>query len=130
MTFDFAKYKDADNIAQFSPSDPDTEVVQKDVVFDLVGCDSSVYKSCRRRSTNKVLAKAQKNAKKVATAESIEDERVDRIAQCIKGWRGVMDDGQDVPYSYDAAVKLLTEGSWLKEQIEEFIEERSNFLTK
>lgn len=131
MPIDFNACKDNDSIQTFSPKDPITEVEQKDVAFDLMGCDSRVYRDCKREASNQVIAKAAKNAKKLTTAEAIEAQTLDRVCRCIKGWRGVTDDnGQELPFSYDTALDFIGKRSWLLEQLEEFIGERQNFFAK
>jgi hypothetical protein len=50
------------------------------------------------------------------------------MAKCTKGWSGITEGGVEVKFSYENAVKLYTKYLWLREQIDRFMADRSNFL--
>jgi phage/plasmid-associated DNA primase len=58
----------------------------------------------------------------------LKDESVELLAKCTKGWSGITESGKEVPFSYENAVKLYTKYLWLREQIDRFMADRSNFL--
>lgn len=50
------------------------------------------------------------------------------LADLLVGWEGLVWRGVDLPFTRAAAVEVLTETPWLREQIERFAGERANFL--
>lgn len=133
-SFDFGVFKDKDTVAVFSPRHPVTDKLMKEIKISVVGNDSTIYKQCRRRALNqKLQASARRQGKPITSAEALEDEVVDLIARCMKSWSSdgnptLTVNGQALAFSYDNAVKMLTECSWLRLQLEDFIEDRANFL--
>lgn len=97
-------------------------------VILLHGEDSDVYKKHARRLLN-----ARMNAgKKKMKVEDIEREALDQLVTLTAGWREIYWGGKPFEYSEDAARELYSNGEygWLRQQVESFISDRSNFLPK
>lgn len=104
------------------PGQPDKS---KPVTVNIVGMDSEAFRTRHRAIINKRL-NAGKKAK--ITAEEIESESIDTIAVCITGWQHVGLDKKPLEYSRANAKVLLTRLPWLREQLDEAIADRANFL--
>lgn len=59
-------------------------------------------------------------------AENRETARLRNLARCIIGWEAT-EDGKPVPFSFDAALRLLKAGRWVQEQVDEFAGSRRAF---
>jgi hypothetical protein len=95
------------------------------ITVNIVGMDSEQFRTRHRAIINRRLS-AGKKAK--VTAEEIEAESIDTIAACITGWQQIELDGKPLEYSKGAAKTLLTRLPWLREQLDEAIADRANFL--
>jgi hypothetical protein len=97
----------------------------KPITISIVGMDSEQFRTRHRAIINRRL-NAGKKVK--VTAEEIEAESIDTIAACITGWQHVELDGKALEFSKANAKSLLTRLPWLREQLDEAIADRANFL--
>lgn len=95
------------------------------ITISIVGMDSEQFRARHRAIINRRLS-AGKKAK--VTAEEIEAESIDTIAACITGWQHVELDAKVLEFSKANAKVLLTRLPWLREQLDEAIADRANFL--
>ena len=118
-----------------SPADGKTELP---VFFNVLGRDSDAY----RKTFNEVQRKLMNDkitGKKVddKSFEESEIEDVEFLANLVTGW-GETEDGKDsatilidekkLKCDYDNVVKVLTQYTWIREQISSFMWNRANFL--
>lgn len=95
------------------------------VTIELYGADSDVFRKTIRALGNKALSKNQKKR----TIEELEESTVKLLARVTVGWSGLKEDGEELEFSIANAERLYTDYPWIKEQVDEFVQERSNFLT-
>ena len=95
------------------------------IIFQLLGSDSAEYRQRIRAAANKSINKGRRTQ----TVERLEQESIDLLAGVTVDWSGVVVDGEAVEFSHNAAKKLYTEYAWIREQVDEFVGERSNFLS-
>lgn len=57
--------------------------------------------------------------------EELESLAIDRAIVRIISWRGIQEDGQDVPFTRENAERILKDHSWIREAV---IEESENLL--
>ena len=98
------------------------------VYITLAGADSSVH---RKASVN--ISKRRLNGRKGFRnrgfdPEKMEAENIEVLAACTLSWKGVIVDGAPLPCSRDNAIKMFTRFPWLREQVEQFIGDRSEYL--
>ena len=60
--------------------------------------------------------------------EEIQDEAIDLLVLCTKGWKGIKLDGASLPFTPENCKMLYTQYPWIKEQADQFIANRANFL--
>ena len=60
--------------------------------------------------------------------EALEKEAIELLVNGTIGWTAIILNGEDVPFSREAATRLYTKFSWIREQVDEFIGDRANFL--
>ena len=93
----------------------------------LLGKDSEVYRRAQRTITNRRLSRKGSSA---ITAERIESEANEVLAHCTASWQGIVYQGDEVDCSFSMAKRIYTQIPWVKEQVDEFIAERANYLGK
>lgn len=66
-----------------------------------------------------------KNKEVELTIEDYEDMAVDRAIVRIISWRGIQENGQDVPFNRENAERILKDHPWIREAV---MEESDNLL--
>ena len=99
-----------------------------DIYIQVVGIDSNEYRKAERAMQNRRSKQAQRGGKKLISAEALDIETIERLARCTKGWRGLTDNKKEIEFSYEKAIELYTEYPLLRDQVEDFIGDRENFL--
>ena len=102
-----------------------------DIVLNVIGTDNPKFKMADRAITKKNLKKNSKGGRVNLGGLDLEETEEDAIklaATCIQGWKNVVIDDKKVNYSSAAAVDLLKEYPWIRDQVEEFVSDRVNFI--
>lgn len=94
------------------------------IVLTVVGTDSDDYKRAEHAATNKRLNK--RNAK--MTAEGLEATTRGLLVECIKGWTGMVVDGEEMEFTKENARAVLKRFPWIQEQVDQFVGDRRNFI--
>ena len=126
MTFDLATLdtaKVAEEGAELLVSHPTTGE-DLGIKIVLIGTDSKTFRDI---SKTRATASLKKKSRDIDLDQG-EVESIELLAKCTKGWEGITEDGIEVKFTYENAVKLYTKYLWLKEQVDRFIVDRSNFL--
>ena len=126
MTFDLAKLdtaKVAKEGAELRVAHPTTGE-DLGIIITLIGTDSKTFRDI---SKSRATASLKKKTREIDLDQN-ESDAVDLLAKCTKAWSGITENGKEVAFSYDNAVQLYTKYLWLREQIDRFMADRSNFL--
>lgn len=99
-------------------------VEESGVRFKILGKDSDAY----REKTKQMMDRRIKNRKMKVTADDLEEEGLSLLASCVIDWEGVEDDNGPVKCEYAAVKELLINNGFLKDQVDEAIGDRANFL--
>lgn len=98
----------------------------KPITLQLLGIDSTEHQRAQRTITNRRLARP--NRAKL-TAEQLQAEMIEVLVACTVGWSDNFQlDGQAFGYSTENARTLYERFPWAREQADEFIGDRANFL--
>lgn len=128
--FDFASRDvaaKAEEGAELEVLDPVTsEAVGVYIV--LAGADSSVHRKATANLTKRRINGQKGFRAKGFDPEKAEAESIEILAACTLSWKGVQVDGAPLPCSRDNAIKMYTRFPWLREQVEQFISDRSEYL--
>lgn len=119
-----------------APASDTTEVViydprtrrDTDIVIVVYGRDSKKYKDAIRQQVNRRTKHVGRRIALSISAEEIEQEGLDLLVTCTAGWRGVLFDGKELPYSPDNARMLYERVPIIREQVDEAIADRNLFL--
>jgi len=93
------------------------------VTLKLLSADSATMVAARNLSLNMAAKRAGRN-----TAEAVQADNIRLFAKATVSWSGVGLGEDDTPFSFDNAVKLYTQFPFIREQVDAFITERSNFM--
>ena len=95
-----------------------------EVKIKLAGVDSDYYKKELRRQQNKRFKKGFRKM----NAEELESETIGLLVACTLDWEGVELEGQALECNPENARKIYKRFPWIKEQVDNFINDRANFL--
>lgn len=90
----------------------------------LLGTDSDQYRKLSNRGLEKAFNSRDK--KKKVDIESTQREVAEKFAKCTTECYFI-ENGKEVPCTVGEVTRLYLQYSWIKEQVDEFINERSNF---
>lgn len=88
--------------------------------------DSEKYRKASMKVRNNTLKFVRKN--NGTTAERIEADGIEILANVTVGWSGIENNGQPWQYSVENARKLYTDFPFIREQVDEFVGDRKNFI--
>lgn len=89
----------------------------------VVGNDSREF----RAALSRISAKMKPNKK--SSLEQAEARSVELISACVKSWQGLYEGKIAIECTPENVRRVLTEQSWIRDQLDTFIAERSNFFT-
>lgn len=87
---------------------------------------SKEYKAVVHEQTNKRLKQTQKNKRMELTAEDLERTGLELLAKATKTWN-ITFGGKQPKFSVDAAMDIYDEVFWIRDQIEEAINDSLDF---
>lgn len=106
---------------------PQGSPTEKPVTISLYGKDSKVY-----TEKQKLLAGAQikqsMNRRNRMSVDQMLAGGLDLLVAATAGWDGIIENNTPVVFSPDEARRIYTTYPWIKEQVDEFISDRGNFL--
>lgn len=127
MAFDLSSYKaSALDTAEIEITHPQTGE-NLGVKIRVMSVDSDEYRKEAMRLQNESMRYYRKNRGKT-TAERIAQEALDLLVAVTVGWEGVEENGQPLPFSKDNCRRVYTEIPFIKEQVDEFVGDRRNFI--
>ena len=126
MTFDLATLdtaKVAEEGAELLVAHPTTGE-DLGIKITLIGTDSKTFRDISKTRATMALKKKSREI----DLDQNEQDSIELLARCTKGWSGITENGKDIPFGHENAVELYTKYLWLREQIDRFMADRSNFL--
>jgi hypothetical protein len=131
MSFDLNSLKPvrADDGAVLEVVHPESEEVIPGMTITLLGQDSKVYRKIQLAKQQAALNRIAKGKKAVdLDAEKLAEDSIDDLVQLTTGWSGFTLDGVTLECTPDNVRKVYSEWAWIKEQVQEFVADRSNFF--
>lgn len=98
----------------------------------LLGRDAKVYRDHVAKRERALLDHVNNTRKAPKLShDQIKQQAVEDLVVLTTGWNLTNVDGEPLPFSKDAArdIYMAPEMAWLREQVEEFVGDRANFLT-
>lgn len=103
---------------------PVTQEIVPDMVLIVAGPDSDVQRRARIKFSDDLLA-----FRGNPPADELERMETARLARCLVGWR-VCRDEKPVEFTHTNAVKLLTNFTFIKEQVSAFAASRVPYFMR
>lgn len=131
MSFDLNSLKPvkADDGATLEVVHPETEEVIPGMTITLLGQDSKVYRKIQLAKQQAALNRISKGKRAVdLDAEKLAEDSIDDLVKLTTGWAGFMLDGTELECTSENVRKVYTEWAWIREQVQEFVADRSNFF--
>lgn len=97
------------------------------ITIRLAGSDSDRAQRMQRANLNRRLKTGGRRSAMV-TAEELDVERLELLVACTLEWSGVALQGQEIECNAINARRVYSEVPWLREQAEDFVNDRANFL--
>lgn len=107
-----------------------TENTPLGIKITLAGADSDIYRKTINKSVNKRVQRMKPGQSMPFTAEEQEESGITLLAACTLSWEGVLVDGQELPCDKENAKALYRRFPWIREQVDQFIGDRANFLSR
>lgn len=103
------------------------------VTISVVSSDSSEYTREYKDQITETIAKVAKRAGKggkfKVTGDSVDSDKLDLAIACTKGWKGFELNGKPLEFNPKNCRMLYARLPFVREQVEQFINDRGNFLT-
>lgn len=90
----------------------------------IAGPDSMVQARARIKLADELSDMADDEGR--VSAESRETARLRNLARCVIGWEAT-EDGQPVPFSFEAVLRLIRAGLWVQLQVDDFAGSRRRY---
>ena len=107
-----------------------TENTPLGITITLAGADSDVYRKMVNKSVNKRVQRIKPGQSIPFTAEEQEESGLNLLAACTLAWEGVVVEGETLPCNTENAKMVYRRFPWIKEQVDQFIGDRANFLSR
>ena len=113
--------------------DDENKPLHKIVTISLVSSDSSeytrAYKDQVTDTISKVAKRAGKGGKFKVTGDSVDNDKLELAIACTKGWVGFELNGKVLEFDPKSCRMLYTRVPFIREQVEQYLNDRGNFLT-
>jgi hypothetical protein len=103
------------------------------IQITLAGADSDIYQKFVNKAANKVRQRIKPGRPYTPPSQEEENERgIALLVACTLGWEGMVMNGKEYPFTSENARALYANPgyTWLRTQVDEFIGDRSNFLSR
>lgn len=108
-----------------------TTGVATDIRIQLAGLDSARYREHERKISNRRLKQSLRRGgpRQVVTKEELDAEAIDLLATCTLAWENIVENGEPLECTAENARRVYTEYPWIREQVDAFVGDRSNFFS-
>lgn len=118
--------EDANNGSELVLIDPYTDE-EIDIKIKLLGADSDIYQDASRKALQKLSRKKGSKISQDNVDEAIRA-TCSIYAKVTVEWSNLEMDGKPFACNYENAFEVYLKFKWIREQVQKFIEERSNFM--
>ncbi len=99
----------------------------------VLGAESDAYRSKQREFLRRSADRVNRTRKLVVSPEELEAEALELLVTATTGWDwgGMTLGGQPAPvFTHDAARQIYTRFGWIREQVDQAVGDRANFLPR
>lgn len=95
--------------------------------IELLGADSKEYQARQAQQNQARIDRISQRVGRVSENEIL-NEMIERLAVATKDWSFKAANGEKLPVDFRTAVNLYTNAPLIREQVEFFVQNRSNFI--
>lgn len=99
-----------------------------DITITLMGSDSDEYRTTIKKRFEAAQRQAKNKRNQDVDLDDAEQKSQELLAKMTLGWENLEMDGKSVKFSFEAAKDVYARFPWIREQVEKFISDRSNFI--
>jgi len=105
------------------------ETTGEPVTITLLGADSPTYQSTMHRvaKSGREIRLGGRGSVQI-DSQQVAANKIALLAACTKSWCGIVFEGQALACNEANAKRLYIALPWLREQVDAFVQDRSNFL--
>lgn len=105
------------------------QVIRARSTITICSQDSNYYQRVFKRQVTENGSKLTKRGESKITGDSLEKNKIEILTACTSGWKGWTLQGKPFEYSKHNANYLYTAFPFIREQVDEEIHERGNFVS-
>lgn len=92
------------------------------------GKDSKEFERAQNSIERRRTKKAKNFRSLLQDPEDRKENEIELLARVTTGWTGIVVDGEEVSFSFENAKELYGRFAWIREQFDEFLGDRTDFL--
>lgn len=97
------------------------------VKIQVMSPDCNEYRKIALQQQNENIKFIRKNRGKT-TAERMNEEAINLAVAITVGWNGLEENGQPIPFTSENVHRVYTQFPFIREQVDEFVADRRNFI--
>jgi len=117
--------KVAESGATLDVRHPVTGIAIDGMKITVLGTDSKTYRDAVK---SRMRQRVNQRKKQDFDPDKAEREGLELLADLTVDWQGIELDGESLKCTRENCVKVYGRFSWIREQVDEFIADRANFL--
>jgi hypothetical protein len=98
------------------------------ISIKLLGTDSKVWRNKNRENMRKRTAQMVRSKSKKVDFTVSDEDTCEMLSECTVDWKGIIDEGEEIEFSKEAAYELYMKYIWIREQVDLFVGDRANFF--
>lgn len=96
-----------------------------DVYILIAGADSAVWRKQKRKQTSEIMFSTRSKKDVFLDYDKMD---IEAVVEITLGWRGIVSNGDDYPYSKENALALYSKSPGIVNQLLDFIANKRNFI--
>jgi hypothetical protein len=115
------------------PRDEETiltdDATKEPITITVIGRDSKLYQEQQHKAVDKrINRRIAKGKKEKLSSAELEDDTLETLVKCTRAWSHIAYGGKELECTPENVRMIYTNVPWLREQVNEFIGDRANFL--
>lgn len=100
----------------------------KPVRIKLLGTDSKAWREKNRQNQRDRIAQMARRKSRDIDYTVSDEQACEMLSVCTIAWEGIVEEGETVEFSQEAAKDIYMRYIWIREQVDMFIGDRANFF--
>lgn len=123
-----AAKEDEGTVVHVRGSDGEPMYFGKDDAEPVTITVAGTYSKAYRRAVDAQRERLVKQRRVTLTGEALAKQQLELVAACVLAWSGIVDAGKPLPCEKPNVLRLLTAAPWIREQVEEAMQDHAGFF--